>query len=90
MLLKKLLLKNAVLLKVTFAIAASPSKGKTSGLTAEDKREEIDHWLQWIWSRDIILDLEEIVHARVNSVFPIIYCTNNHLEEGLQRTVQSP
>jgi hypothetical protein len=52
---------------------ASP-KGKTSGLIAADYRA---HWLGLIRMREIPLELDEIASARVNSVFPIIYCTNN-------------
>ena len=52
----------------------SPSTGKTSGLTVDDYRA---HWLGLIQCRDIILDIDEIANARINSVFPIIYCTNN-------------
>ena len=52
---------------------ASPSEGKN-----RDEREVTSstRWLEMMDNRDR-LELEEIAHARVNSVFPIIYCTNN-------------
>ena len=51
---------------------ASPSEGKN-----RDEREvpSSTRWLEMMENRDR-LELEEIAHARVNSVFPIIYCTN--------------
>ncbi len=51
---------------------ASPSEGKN-----RDEREvPSTRWLEMMDNRDR-LELEEIVYVRVNSVFPIIYCTNN-------------
>jgi len=51
---------------------ASPSEGKN-----RDEREvPSTRWLEMMDNRDR-LELEERAHARVNSVFPIIYCTNN-------------
>jgi hypothetical protein len=48
----------------------TPNKGKTGDNT--------NRWLELIEERgDNRLQLEEIVRARVNTVFPIIYCTNN-------------
>jgi len=50
----------------------SPSEGKN-----RDEREvPSTRWLEMMDNHDR-LELEEIAHARVNSVFPIIYCTNN-------------
>jgi hypothetical protein len=52
---------------------ASPSEGKN-----RDEREvPSTRWLEMMDNCDNRLELEVIAHARVNSVFPIIYCTNN-------------
>ena len=59
-------------------VITSPSRGITSPGRAKTEGVNIDiRWLQLIKSRDIILDIIEIGSARINSVFPIIYCTNN-------------
>jgi hypothetical protein len=50
----------------------SPTVGKTNDDTLPYMR-----WLEMINERDVPVDLKEINHARVNSVFPIIYCINN-------------
>ncbi len=52
---------------------SSPSEGKVAG---EDTSPYVC-WLELIEERDDPVDLDEISHAHVNSVFPIIYCTNN-------------
>ena len=51
----------------------SPSGGKSAG----DYTQSYICWLEWIDEHDNSVELEEMLHARVNSVFPIIYCTNN-------------
>jgi hypothetical protein len=51
----------------------SPSGGKS----ARDYTQPYIRWLELIDEHDNPVELEEILHARVNSVFPIIYCTNN-------------
>jgi hypothetical protein len=51
----------------------SPSGGKS----AVDYTQPSIRWLELIDERDNPVELEEMLHARVNSVFPIIYCTNN-------------
>ena len=51
---------------------ASPSEGKNR----DERKVPSTRWLEMMDNRDR-LELEEIAHARVNSVFPIIYCTNN-------------
>jgi hypothetical protein len=51
----------------------SPSGGKSAG----DYTQPYIRWLELIDECDIPVELEEMLHARVNSVFPIIYCTNN-------------
>jgi len=52
----------------------SPSKGKIG----EDREIPSSHWLDMIKDCEDHLELEEIARARVNTVFPIIYCTNNN------------
>jgi hypothetical protein len=51
----------------------SPSGGKSAG----DYTQPYICWLELIDENDNPVELEEMLHARVNSVFPIIYCTNN-------------
>ena len=50
-----------------------PSKGKIG----EDREIPSSRWLDMIKDCEDHLELEEIACARVNTVFPIIYCTNN-------------
>jgi hypothetical protein len=52
---------------------SSPSEGKQAG---EDTSPYVC-WLELIEEHDDPVDLGEMSHERVNSVFPIIYCTNN-------------
>ncbi len=52
---------------------SSPSEGKVAG---EDTSPYV-RWLELIEEHDDPVDLNEMSHAHVNSVFPIIYCTNN-------------
>ncbi len=51
----------------------SPSGGKSTG----DYTQLYIRCLELIDERDNPVELEEMLHARVNAVFPIIYCTNN-------------
>jgi hypothetical protein len=51
----------------------SPSGGKSAG----DYTQPYIRWLELIDEHDNLVELEEMLHARVSSVFPIIYCTNN-------------
>ena len=50
-----------------------PSNGKIG----EDREIPSSRWLDMIKDREDHLELEEIARTRVNTVFPIIYCTNN-------------
>ena len=51
----------------------STSKGKIG----EDRENPSSCWLDMIKECEDHLELEEIARARINTVFPIIYCTNN-------------
>ncbi len=51
----------------------SPSGGKSAG----DYTQPYICWIELIDESDNPVKLEEMLHAKVNSVFPIIYCTNN-------------
>jgi len=76
----KLQLTTAVVLQneTVQDVMTSPSGGIPSPGTAKSEGDNIDiRWVELIKSRDIILDIDEISNARINSVFPIIYCTNN-------------
>ena len=52
---------------------ASPSEGKRR----DDREVPSTRWLEMMHNHVNRVELEEIAHLRVNSVFPIIYCTNN-------------
>jgi hypothetical protein len=52
---------------------SSPSEGKEAG---EDTSPYVC-WLELIEGHEHPVDLDEMSHACVNSIFPIIYCTNN-------------
>jgi hypothetical protein len=62
--------QNEEVLPVDFT---SPSGGKTAG----DDTPPYIRWLELIDECDNPVELDKMLHARVNSVFLIIYCTNN-------------
>jgi hypothetical protein len=98
---KRTAMSTAVVQKQNEEVVPIDLTSPTGGKSARDYTQPYIRWLELIDEHDNPVELEEMLHARVNSVFPIIYCTNNkdicddlngtmHLEEGAQRTVQSP
>ena len=47
------------------------------GKSIDDDTPSYNRWLELIDEREEAVDISEISNARVNKVFPIIYCTNN-------------
>jgi hypothetical protein len=98
---KNIALANAVLLTETREVVpvnppvniTSPSKG--TGKTTGDTPPYV-YWFDLIDQQQRPVQLQHMSSAKLNSVFPIIYCFNNnrrlklgamHLEEDTQRTV---
>ncbi len=66
---------KAVLPENSLNASLSPGKGECV-LKSTGGDLPYNHWLDLINERNRPVELSEVSHARVNKVFPIVYCTN--------------
>jgi hypothetical protein len=74
---KRIALKEALLSTTTEEVPHVDISSPSDKKAAEEDVHPYVCWLELIDERADPVDLDEMSRARVNSVFPIIYCTNN-------------
>ncbi len=74
---KQVALMEAIVPSSSLSPSFSPTKGKGVPSKSFSDKSTYNHWIELINERNGPITLTEVRGAKVNSVFPIMYCINN-------------